>query len=327
MRSALYYPYITIESEEVLKTALLLWDELHVLAPDNHFPYSPHFDSEGLLTEAFEVIGRRHVPSGAEKALAHDLIEELLVRRELPRSFFFRATSLHDEHVAIFRIFTGKLMFRTWQMLREAGLAGPCSDSETSTNPFVGLTIMSILADCCAHCTFTRITDLGAAYASLQSVLADGQEQQSEIIKGELVPILVKTVDPKRLGLRRLIDFRKNENAASRELRHRLQKHLDEQAGIIAASKTPAERAEALRQFECDSHDDLKLLKEALKLNTLRSLGSKEIMTTMVASLGTAMLTGMDKMASIPEVATVGGGAVAIGGLIAAKSSFVWSRW
>jgi hypothetical protein len=33
MRSALYYPHTEINSEEVMKTALLLWDELHAIAP------------------------------------------------------------------------------------------------------------------------------------------------------------------------------------------------------------------------------------------------------------------------------------------------------
>jgi hypothetical protein len=145
-------------------------------------------------------------------------------------------------------------------------------------------------------------------------------------MKNELVPIVLRTVETKRLNLQRLVRFRKNEDASGRALRRRLQKHLEEQARIIASSQSRTERKEALRQFESDTQDDFKLLKEALKLHTLETLGTKEIIATMVAAAGTAVLTGLSSTLPIPEIATAGGGTLAIGGLIAAKSKFVRER-
>ena len=322
MRSALYYPHTEIQSEDVLKTALLLWDEIHAIVP---WPrYSTRYRNP-LLGEAFEVIGKKHYPTEEEKLAAHSVIEEFVTKRTLPPVFFFRPTTRqaeHGLHHMSYEIYSEKLLHETWYLLRHSGLAGCRSGPDNPTSPFMGLAIMSILADCCAKRTFTRITDRGGAYTALQSVLADGVELEAETIKNELVPVAVRTVDSKRIGMKRLIDFRKREGAAERALRHRLQKHLEEQAKIIALSQSRTERKEALRQFESDTQDDFEQLKDALKDNTIETLFSKEIITTIIDTVG----TGLGIAATLPEVATGGGGAVAIGGLMAARSKFVRAR-
>jgi hypothetical protein len=75
-----------------------------------------------------------------------------------------------------------------------------------------------------------------------------------------------------------------------------------------------------------DTQDDFDLLKEALKLHTLETVGNKEMIATIVVAVGTAALTGLGIPTALPEVVTAGGGSVAIGGLIAAKSKFVRER-
>jgi hypothetical protein len=50
MRSALYYPHTQIKSEHLLKTSLLLWDKVSVIAPWEH--YLPNFDNP-IAAEAF----------------------------------------------------------------------------------------------------------------------------------------------------------------------------------------------------------------------------------------------------------------------------------
>jgi hypothetical protein len=326
MRSALYYPHTEIQSEDLMRTALLLWDEIHAIVP---WPgYRPHY-RDPLLGEAFEVIGKKHHPTEEEKLAAHSLIEAFVTKRKLPPAFLFRPATrqaAHGLHRMSYEVYSQKLMHETWHLLRDSGLAGRPSGADNPTSPFMGLAIMSILADCCSKRSFTRITDRGAAYTALQSVFADGVELEAETIKNELVPVAVRMVNPKRLDLKRLIDFRKREGAAERALRHRLQKHLEEQARIIASNQGKTERAEALRQFKSDTQDDFKQLKDALKLHTYETLGSKEIMTTIVAAVGTAALAGLGVAAAMPEVVTAAGGSVAIGGLIAARSKFVRDR-
>ena len=56
--SALYYPYMRVQDEGLLKTALLLWDELHYITPDREWPTR----AKGDVAAALEVFGRPLVP-------------------------------------------------------------------------------------------------------------------------------------------------------------------------------------------------------------------------------------------------------------------------
>lgn len=326
MRSALYYPHTEIASEDVMKTALLLWDEIRAITPWSG--YAPRY-RDPLFQEAFEVIGKCHVPNEEEKLEAHGLIENLVAGNKLPPAFYFTPTSrweAHGLHHMSYEVYSEKLMHKTWRMLADSGLAGERRGHDHPTSRNMGLTIMSILADCCAKDTYTRVTDRATAYASLQSLLADGLDAEAQTIKNELLPIAVRTVNPKRLSLKRLIAFRKKEGPAARDLRHRLLKHIDDQAEIVAKSKSKTEREEALRQYEEDTTDDFKMLKDALKLKTQEALGLRELLITIAGVAGMAASAGLDASSSMPEVATFAGGGVAIGGLIAAKSKFASER-
>ncbi len=322
MRSALYYPHTEIKKESLLKTALLLWDEIHVIAPWKD--YKPAYPNS-LHREAFDVIGKCRVPTDEEKQEAHEMILDFATR-PLPPAFSFKAAPGAENEV--YEMYPQKLADMTWQMLGVGGLGvvgSALPNSDFPTSPAMGLAIMNILADCCAKKSFTRVTDRGEAYASLQGLLT-GDEKTGEIITNELIPISVKVVSAERLSLERLLAFRKKEGAAERDLRHRLQKRIDDQAKIVVECKGQTERNEALRQFEQDNQDDYKLLKEALKLKLRQTLGSKEIILTVIGVAGIAAAAGLSTALPIPEVSTATGGAVTIGGLIAAKSKFSAER-
>lgn len=322
MRSAFYYPHTEIRSESLLKTALLLWDEIHVIAP---FPrYEPEY-SNPLFQRAFEVIGKCKVPTTSQKANAHELIEDF-VTRPLPAEFAFRNLSPRPER-KIYEIYPQKLLRKTWELLEYSGLVGALlPNADYPTSPAAGLSLMNILADCCAGDAYVRVTDRGDAYASLQGLIADHSENSGEIAINELVPVSIKTVDAGRLSLGRLIEFRENETAASRDLRHKFQAMIEGQAAIIAKSTGPEVRAEALRDFESDCRDDYELLREALKLNAWEIIGSKEIVSTAIGVIGMAATIGLSIALPMPEVVTGIGGTVAIGGLIATKSKFSRER-
>jgi len=59
MYSALYYPHIQVKGEELVKTALLLWDQLKFIAP--FAEWAQHSD-DYWLQEAFQLIAKPHVP-------------------------------------------------------------------------------------------------------------------------------------------------------------------------------------------------------------------------------------------------------------------------
>jgi hypothetical protein len=75
MYSALYYPYSSIEDENLLRTSLLLWDTVTTLVPDPGF--RPEYPDE-KRKKAWNLIGRVHTPSEDEKGKAHKVIEDFL---------------------------------------------------------------------------------------------------------------------------------------------------------------------------------------------------------------------------------------------------------
>lgn len=55
MRSALYYPYTSIDSEALIRTSLLLWDHVQIMVPwDGFLPNYANRDH----ARAIELIGR-----------------------------------------------------------------------------------------------------------------------------------------------------------------------------------------------------------------------------------------------------------------------------
>ena len=84
MRSALYYPHTTIESADLVKSALFLWDRLEFIVPWEEF--RPSYDDPNLA-RAMELIGAPRYPSDAEKSEAHEHVADL-VSRTLPPKFY-----------------------------------------------------------------------------------------------------------------------------------------------------------------------------------------------------------------------------------------------
>jgi hypothetical protein len=161
MRSAMYYPYTEIQSESLMKTSLMLWDRVYVIAPFDGF--KPNYASKEAQ-ECFDLIGECHCPSPDEKLRTHELVADFATRR-LPESFSYVSKDSPHE---IYDVYPQKFLPETWKLLNEAGLAGPPSRNMVyPTAPFTGLTLMSLLADCCAGDNLARITDRSAAYPSL----------------------------------------------------------------------------------------------------------------------------------------------------------------
>jgi hypothetical protein len=167
MRSALYYPHTEIRSESLMKSSLMLWDRVHVIVPFDH--YEPHYDSP-TSQKCFELIGKCHHPTQDEKRRAHDLVEDFATRR-LPDSFSYISVQSPNE---IYEVYPQKLLPETWDILQTAHLAGaPLENADYPTAGPTGLSLMSLLADCCAGDTLARITDRSAAYASLSGLLTE----------------------------------------------------------------------------------------------------------------------------------------------------------
>src|SRR6266446_592029 len=84
--TALYYPHSRIASERLVKSALLLWDQLEWLVPQPGFTVDTQLPP--AVQAGLEMIGRQRVPTEQEKKLAHDEIMKLTEKR-LPEWLLF----------------------------------------------------------------------------------------------------------------------------------------------------------------------------------------------------------------------------------------------
>ena len=334
MYSALYYPHTKIRSESVLKTALLLWDEIHTIIPWSTYRIEP---GPALEMEAHELIGRSLSPSDSEKQELHRLVENF-VDMGLPSAFY-----IQDEHEDedLYEMFKQKMMRPTWQLLLREGLARPVRGREThvATRRPTGLALMSLLADCCAGNTLARVTDRGSAYASLAGLFIDElSEEPSRVRKlfpdlertetyTRLTPIALEVVDPNQFSLESLIKLRKSELRAGghhlRNLRHKFSDHLSEQAMALASAKTERDVEEIKRSYRLTIHDSYASLKDALKLKTSEVLTSREVFASVLVA---GSMLASPHLPNLSATLNFGAAGSLLSGILSKTSQFAQSR-
>ncbi|HTC03038.1 MAG TPA: hypothetical protein VK749_06525 [Xanthobacteraceae bacterium] len=334
MRSALYYPHTHIQNEGLIKNALLLWDRLEYIVPWNHF--RPHY-RDRHIAEAMELIGVPHCPAPDEQREAHVRLEEF-VQRRLPGEFYLRRSQGRRRtfgHEEPYEMYPEKLLPASWEILRKARMAGKLlGNLDYPLTEYAGLTVMSILADCCAGTTRSRVTDRGEAYATVAGLL--GNNPNALRIKridahAQLVPISLKVIDVAAMDLAALINLRKREeketNKSLRDLRHRYLDGLEGYVARLADTKTTkADAKEIQRQFVDDMKRDLRDLKTELGFARTAMFTSKELIATVVTGVGTAASWLAGLQLPLEGVITLGGAPVAIGGLLAMRNKYLKER-
>jgi hypothetical protein len=151
------------------------------------------------------------------------------------------------------------------------------------------LSLMNIVADCCAGNSLARITDQAVAYAGLAGLFVDDavSDNAATASHEELVPLPLRVASAENLPIKKLVEFRKRELAASdghliRDLRHKFVGRIEGQVKQLAAAATAGDAAELRRQFEQDTLDDYRDLREALRLEAQQLLGTTELITVVV---------------------------------------------
>src|SRR6267142_736547 len=215
MRSAMYYPHTSIKSPFLLRNSLLLWDEVHFIVPEHYIPYYEDTDFGKAQSAAMTLIGWPRCPTKQEQTEAHDLIQDFVAnasgdgeQAKLPDAFFY------TDQKPKFDVNAGKFLEDTWKLLRDSGLAGTEQQGEVPLVDRFGLSIMSILTDCCAGEMLARITDRGAAYAAVVELLKgrpNGQVARPNDAYESLVPISLKVLNIDEIPLSKLIDLRQRE--------------------------------------------------------------------------------------------------------------------
>jgi hypothetical protein len=329
MRSALYYPHSTVGSERLVKTALLLWDKLEYIVPWLHF--SPRYTSYNV-ERAMEVIGAQHYPDEEEKRQAHVKLWEL-IGSHLPPQFYF--DQRHDGHDNYYETYSEKLLPESWQLLQKYRLAGNLvrHRHHPLSNP-AGLMVMSILADCCAGSTRSRVTDRGDAYATVAGLLGNDPNAPKipkADVHEQLVPISLKMLDTSRVTIDALINLREREAKESghtlRDLRHRYADSLEAYSKRLVTEKTTkADAQEIQRQFTDDMSSDLSELRAELGYAKKDVLLSKEFFATVLTATGTAASWLFGVPLALEGVITAGGAPAAIGGLLGLRNKYLKER-
>lgn len=330
MRSALYYPHSRIHSAEVLKTALLLWDHLELISP--YRGYRADY-ADPLVAEGMELIGVGHCPTRGEQNQAHNLIEDF-VTRPLPAPFFYSGPE-QFEYDDDYWLYPEKFLPETVEMLHEAQMVGSAyTNIRVNATRSAGLSVMAILADCCAGSTKSRITDQSVAYATLTGLL--GPQSENHLAKTVapydiIVPITVEVIDTPALDLRVLINFRAREarqgGHAYRDLRHRYVERIESFVKSLTHTKGAAsDQIEIKRQFREDMRDNLAILKDELRLERKEALFSKEMLVAALATVGTVASQMLAVPLVLPDVFTAMGASATIGGLLAVRNKYLASR-
>ncbi len=298
MYTALYYPHTKIRMENLMKTSLLLWDQVEYICPENFVP-DPYDDK--VMAEAAELMTHQHVPSAPEKKETHKVVKRLL-SKPLPDWFLFEPES----PIPPYQILPGKFYDETWQALMEKGLAQsnptpvPGYDfSDYMMHPSLGYTLMSVLADICAGDEKRTITDQTDSYAALTRYftqdagghygdveLADNIEAERE----QLVTVSLRIIDVHGVALNKLVQLRKQEekeNSKStflRSLREKYFTELDAYVKRLHGAIRESDKNEIERQFEQSMTGDLKNLRKELKDEAVNVIVSKEFLGAIAVS-------------------------------------------
>ena len=304
MYSALYYPYAGISDEGIIKTGLLLWDKLEYICP--YRGYSPNPQTSDI-DAALELISKPYFPTDEEKRLVHKEVEKL-INSELPDWFIF----IPENPELRYSIYPQKMLDETWELLLNSNFvkretAHSSEDRWYSGNEYImssslGLTLMSILADCCAGSQKRMITDEVDSYSALTRYITqinDGQylglkelkiskTQFAEPHYEKLITVSLKALNLDDIDIKQLINLREREakenDTLLRELRRNYFTKLDGYIKqLTEESRHEGDCEEILRTFEGAAEDDLLDLKRELKLNAKKTLLSKEVLGAVVA--------------------------------------------
>lgn len=178
-----------------------------------------------------------------------------------------------------------------WQMVQERKQA---RQDAYETTFAMGLTMMSILADCCAGGTKQLVTDEASSYIALDRYLKIiGSTRPLRSVKSRpdrLVTLSLKSADVSRVRLSTLVRLRKKEERRPelRAMRHSYANKIGDYIRRLSREpKNESDVREIEEQFEQEVNDDIRLLKEELKEEGKLVIFSSEFATAAIAMAGT----------------------------------------
>ena len=210
-----------------------MWDKVEVMVPGKWF--QPYYQDRDIAA-AMELIGKPHVPTEKEKAEAHQRVLDF-AEEGLPNAFFCNSGD------KLLEIYPQKVLPGTWETLADCDVVRHRQKGGPSMTQPMALSMMNLLADCCAGKTKSGVTDQQAAYnivTALFSSSTDNREEKPERTEAEvLVSCSIRALNTKPIPLERIINFRRREEQETRghdlrALRRRYAERLESQLAAIA---------------------------------------------------------------------------------------------
>jgi hypothetical protein len=269
MTQAFYYPSPEMNSEYLIKSALLLWDNVRTIVPWKGYE-SDYRDA--LWQRAMDGIARPIVPTDAQKETLHKAAAQLLNEGLLqPLRYRLASPNAGDAFVPVS---AQKLLWATWQMLREHGYAGRELDEnyhELDRN--IAYVLLALAADACATSEMMRVTDKEPAYAAMMNNLRQhGQDWErhgyaalkptDEVV----VPLSLEVLNVENIPLTKLIEFREREHNQSeyRMMRHAYFDLIRNQGLKTREDETAHDRIDIAHAFQADTRVLLLDLQKAI---------------------------------------------------------------
>lgn len=310
MPKALYYPHTDVTNSTIVKNALLLWDSLETIVP--RAGWIPKRTSDVALNEAIDHVVRPRIPSAKQRADAHKELNKLVdsgqlnaLLSEAPRRWGDRRYLIYPE----------KFLAETWWRLEESGLAAfDAASSDYGVPPALGYLMMSLLADSCAGSQIQKVTDRTDAYSWLAQTRAKAlgsthvtglDASQVAPAYDRLITISLEVLDARNVPINKLLEFRKREargnGADYRAMRHKYAQALAVHIGrVTKEAKTAKDLLEIESQFRTELERDLVDLKAELQLASLKTLFSKEVAISAIATAGslTSPIPGLTELST-----------------------------
>jgi hypothetical protein len=314
MLSAVYYPHTAIRDENFLKHGLLYWDEIEFVSPFAGYDVLPRYPK--TVIRELAKFTKPRVPTEEEKQRTHNQIMHLL-EGDLP-AWLVMGDGEAAEEMRGYAMFSHKLLYETWRELERRKLVrperGPRGDDYVS-HTYLGLTMMAILARCCAGTHMHTITDQNDSYFTLLKHLqflsgeteagraaVDGRSQETykrwldtlgvassrkkDKARETLVSITLDVIDAKSLSVKDLLKLRNDKTQFAAELRQNYAKALETYLTPLSAADINQTDAQALLQdFRRAMKQDLARLLDELKLNAKKTILSKEVAVAIAAPI------------------------------------------
>jgi hypothetical protein len=218
MQKALYYPHSTLNDRALMKSSLLLWDQVEYIAPNRE--YKPRYD-DSELAEAGELLMRPYIPSDEDRKSVSQAVQSMLDKA--PQQWLLEGRSTRTADSDLYHLYRDKLSDDLIRELarRNLGIFPSDDPHDFSTHTSLGLILMGVLARRCAGTQKDMITDRMAQYEAVAKYVmfqADGTwlEPESAIKKRQeietvLVTTSLKVIDPRGIGFKEILDLRKRE--------------------------------------------------------------------------------------------------------------------